>query len=300
MTPAPAQRLTVPAADGRQLAVLAAGPAGALPLLFHTGTPAGLVEQPVLAAAAADRGLRMIVYSRPGYGDSTPQPGRSVADAAADCAAILDALGLDSFVTAGWSGGGPHALACAALLGDRCKAAATIAGVAPRGADGLDWLAGMAEENVAEFGAALAGEQELTGVLEAVAAALSDVTAAEVAESLGGLLSAADVAALTGEFAGHLAASLRASVSAGIAGWRDDDLAFARDWGFRLDDLGVLAPVSVWQGDPDMMVPVSHGRWLASRITGAAVHLLPGDGHLTLIANRFGEILDELVQAARH
>jgi pimeloyl-ACP methyl ester carboxylesterase len=151
------QRITVPADGGRVLEALVAGPDDALPLVFHTGTPSGLVWNAPLAEAAAARGLRTVLYARPGYGASTPQPGRLVADAAADVDKILERIGADEFVTAGWSGGGPHALACAALLPVRCLAAATIAGAAPYDSPGLDWMAGMAEENHEEFRAALAG-----------------------------------------------------------------------------------------------------------------------------------------------
>src|SRR5580698_174309 len=170
------QRITVPADEGRVLEALVAGPDDALPLVFHTGTPSGLVWNAPLADAAAARGLRTVLYARPGYGGSTPQPGRLVADAAADVEKILERIGADEFVTAGWSGGGPHALACAALLPVRCLAAATIAGVAPYDSPGLDWMAGMAEENHEEFGAALAGEANLTGFLYAGAAALGGIS----------------------------------------------------------------------------------------------------------------------------
>jgi pimeloyl-ACP methyl ester carboxylesterase len=247
-----------------------------------------------MIAAAAGRGLRTIMYARPGYGASTVVPGRRVAGAADDTAALLDRLGAGDFVTIGWSGGGPHALACAARLPGRCLAAATIAGVAPYAADGLDWLAGMGEENVQEFGAALAGETELTAFLTREAAALREVTADQVAEGLGGLASDVDRSVITGEFAGYLAESFRAAVRSGIAGWRDDDFAFAVDWGFAL---AASVPVSVWQGDQDMMVPFSHGQWLAAHIPGARAHLLPGEGHLTLV-HAFGAILDDLLDLA--
>ncbi|MGI8446514.1 MAG: alpha/beta fold hydrolase [Streptosporangiaceae bacterium] len=137
--------------DGRQLEVLAAGPEDGLPLIFHNGTPGGLVAFPAMAAAAAERGLRTVMYARPGYGGSTGQPGRRIADAAADITAVLAEVGAQQFVTVGWSGGGPHALACAALLPGRCLAAASLAGVAPARAAGLDWTAGMGPENVTEF-----------------------------------------------------------------------------------------------------------------------------------------------------
>jgi pimeloyl-ACP methyl ester carboxylesterase len=282
----------VPAAEGRRLEVLASGPEDGLPLVFHNGTPGGLVAFGPMVEAAAARGLRMVMYGRPGYGASTPDPGRRVADAAADTAAVLDGLGAEQFVTAGWSGGGPHALACAALLPGRCLGAASIAGVAPLRADGLDWLAGMAAENVAEFGAAEAGEAELTAFLTAAAAELRGITAGQVADGLGGLVSEVDKSVLTGEFASYMAAAFTAALSSGIAGWRDDDLAFTADWGFPLDQ---AAPVTLWQGDEDRMVPFAHGQWLAAHLPEASVHLIPGAGHLSLGVTEFGQILDDLL-----
>jgi pimeloyl-ACP methyl ester carboxylesterase len=292
------QRITVPADDGRVLEALVGGPDDALPLVFHTGTPSGLVWNAPLAEAAAARGLRTVLYARPGYGGSTPQPGRLVADAAADVDKILERIGADEFVTAGWSGGGPHALACAALLPVRCLAAATIAGAAPYDSPGLDWMAGMAEENHEEFRAALAGDADLTTFLNGEAGSLREISAAQVADGLGGLLSETDKAALTAEFADHLAASLRAAVTPGIDGWRDDDLAFTRDWGLSLDALGHATPVAIWQGDQDRMVPGTHGAWLAANIPLARARFRPGEGHLSLI-NRLGEILDDLMTLAR-
>ena len=293
------QRITVPAAGGRVLEVLVDGPDDAMPLVFHTATPGGLVWYGPLADAASARGLRTVLYSRPGYGGSTPQPGRLVADAAADVEKILERIGADEFVTAGWSGGGPHALACAALLPVRCLAAATIAGVAPSDSPGLDWMGGMAEENLEEFRAALAGEAELTSFLDAAAVVLGAISAAGVADGLGGLVSEADKAALTAEFADYLAASLRAAVTAGIDGWRDDDLAFTRDWGLSLEALGHATPVAIWQGDQDRMVPGTHGAWLAANIPLARARMRPGEGHLTLMVNSLGEILDDLMSLAR-
>jgi pimeloyl-ACP methyl ester carboxylesterase len=288
-------RLTVPAAGGRQLEVLTTGPADGLPLVFHNGTPGGLVAFGPMAAAAAQRGLRTVMYGRPGYGASTPQPGRRVADAAGDVAAVLDALGAEQFVTAGWSGGGPHALASAVLLPQRCRGAATIAGVAPHDAAGLDWLAGMAGENVAEFGAAVAGEAELTAFLTAAAGELREVTGEQMTAGLGDLASAADRSVLTGEFAEYMAEAFRVALAAGIAGWRDDDLAFVTDWGFSL---GTGARVAVWQGDQDMMVPFGHGKWLAASLPEARARLLPGAGHLSLAVGQFGAILDDLLSLA--
>jgi pimeloyl-ACP methyl ester carboxylesterase len=283
--------------DGRRLEILTAGPETGLPLVFHTGTPSGLVAPAAVTAAAAARGLRTVLYARPGYEGSTPRPGRVVADAAADVTEILDHLGADQFLTAGSSGGGPHALACAALLPGRCLAAASVAGVAPYQAAGLDWLAGMGPENIEEYSAAAAGENALAGFLAAALREVSGMTGAGVAAALGELVAAADTAVLTGDFADDLARSFRGAVREGPAGWRDDDLAFVRDWGFTV--ASVQVPVAIWQGGQDRMVPFSHGAWLAGQVPGARAHLLPGDGHLTLITSRFGEILDDLAALAR-
>ncbi|HUB22842.1 MAG TPA: alpha/beta hydrolase [Streptosporangiaceae bacterium] len=294
--------ITLP--DGRDIDLLLAGPPDGLPFVMHEGTPIGLVLYPPTVTAAQDRNLRPILMARPGYERSTPRPRRRVADVAGDVAAVLDTLGLDTFVTAGWSGGGPHALACAALLPGRCLAAASIAGVAPYHAPGLDFTAGMGPENVAEFGAALRGPQPLTEFLDREAAGFGAVTGPGVAAALGGLIADADRAVLTGGFADHIAAGVRASVSTGIAGWRDDDLAFVADWGFSLSGEGKLPggegklPVAVWQGDQDRMVPYAHGQWLAANIPGARAHLLPGEGHLTIGVSGLGVILDDLLDLA--
>jgi len=287
--------LTTP--DGRRLELLTAGPPDGLPLLFHTGTPSGPVEFEAMTSAAAERGLRTVLYARPGYGQSDPWPGRSIADAAADVAQVLDHLGAEQFVTAGWSGGGPHALACAALLPGRCLAAASLAGVAPAQAAGLDWLAGMGPENIEEFSAAEQGEAVLTGYLAAAAEEMSQLTGQQVAGSLGGLVSAVDRDVTTAGFADYLAALFRAALRTGIAGWRDDDLAFTADWGFPAEQAGQV-PVAVWQGSEDRMVPAAHGAWLAEHIPGARAHLLTGEGHLTLIVRCYGAVLDDLLDLA--
>ena len=207
---------------------------------------------------------------------------------------ILDAIGADRFVTMGWSGGGPHALACAALLPERCAAAASLAGVAPYPAEGLDWLAGMGNENIEEFSAAIAGEAALTAALEKMAPDLKAIRGADVAAALGGLVSDVDKRALTGEFADKLAASFRRAVSNGIDGWRDDDLAFTRNWGF---DLATIAcPVAVWQGGEDRMVPFSHGQWLAAHIPTARAHLYPDEGHLSLAVASLDRIVADLAE----
>jgi pimeloyl-ACP methyl ester carboxylesterase len=282
--------------DGRSLEVAVSGPDGGIPLVVHHGTPGERSQYAPFAAAAAAQGLRYVTYSRPGYGGSSRQPGRAVADCAADTAAMLAHLGADRCYTVGGSGGGPHALACAALLADRVLACATVAGVGPFGAQDLDFLAGMGRENHEEFGAALAGPAELQAYLEREAASFAEITGERVAVALGDLVSAVDVEALTGDFAAYVAGSFRQALAKGIWGWFDDDLAFTRAWGFEL--AGINVPVIVWQGGQDRMVPFAHGQWLAAHLPSARAKLLPEEGHLSIAVDKFGEIIGELVASA--
>jgi pimeloyl-ACP methyl ester carboxylesterase len=290
------QRTVVRARDGRTLEVATSGPADGRTLIFHHGTPSAPVPFGPLVDAAAEAGLRLVAYARPGYAGSERRPGRSVADAVEDVADIADALGVPEFVTLGFSGGGPHALACAALLPERCLAAATIGGVAPFAAAGLDWLAGMGPENVEEFGLAVQGPEALAPFLTAQAAELATVSAADIVAAFGGLLPPVDKQALTGVVAEWVAASFRRAVARGTDGWADDDAAFVAPWGFDLDQISV--PAAVWQGSVDLMVPFAHGQWLADQVPTARAHLLEGHGHLSLTAANLPAILADLVDLA--
>jgi pimeloyl-ACP methyl ester carboxylesterase len=285
--------ISVQGPGGRSLEVAVSGPADGMPLVTHHGTPGAAVPYAPTVAAAAERGLRHVTYSRPGYGASDRDEGRSVASCAADVAAILDELGAERCYTYGESGGGPHALACAALLSDRVVKAGTIASIAPWDADGLDWLAGMGEENQQEFTAIQAGPGALRAFLAQARVGLSGLSGDQVSDSLGDLIGEADRAALTGAFADHLAKAITAAVGNGTDGWFDDDMAFVRPWGF---DLGAISvPVTIWQGDDDRMVPFAHGEWLAANVRGARSAPRPGEGHLSISETFRGEILDDLL-----
>ena len=100
-------------------------------LLFHHGTPGSCLPSRAVEQAVHRLGLRLVAMSRSGYGDSTRSPQRQVVDVVADTRAVLDALGVARCYVAGWSGGGPHALACGARLAERVDAVLVIAGVAP-------------------------------------------------------------------------------------------------------------------------------------------------------------------------
>jgi len=291
--------LHVPTPDGRTLEVLLAGDPDGLPLVFHHGTPQGAVVDPDLDRAASERGLRLVAYSRPGYGESTPRADAAttatVADDAQDTATILDHLGLGEFVTLGWSGGGPRSLACAAVLPGRCLAATCGVGIVPAAEYDGDIRDGMGEENVAEYTAAFAGHDALTAHLEEHWSAMFTVTPEEVGASLGSLAPPVDRAVLTGEMAETMAESLHRAGVQGFVGWVGDDLTHIRPWGFSVGDITV--PVAVWQGTADMMVPFAHAEWLVAHIPGVRAHLEEGEGHLSLL-KQMPRILDDLLEMA--
>ena len=280
--------------DGRHLEYRVSGPEGGLPLVFHHGTPGSAVPVRAFERGAHARGLRFVTTSRPGYGDSTRHAGRSVLDVVEDTAAVLEAIGATRCLIAGWSGGGPHALACAARL-EGTEAALVIAGVAPYDDEGLDWMAGMGEDNVIEFGAAVSGEHALRPFLDEQREHLRDVTVENIVASLESLLPDVDRAVLTDEFGEDMAESFHLAVRVGIDGWLDDDFAFVTPWSFALDEISV--PTLLWQGSTDLMVPFAHGKWLAAHVSHASAHLEEGEGHLSIGVGAVERMLDELVAA---
>jgi pimeloyl-ACP methyl ester carboxylesterase len=285
--------LDVALRDGRTLHVYDHGPADGRLVVQHHGTPGSGLAYPPDVGQATERGLRAITYDRAGYGGSTPSPGRSVADVVPDIEDVLDALGVEQYVSVGGSGGCPHSFACGALS-ERCLAAAAIAAPTPYPADGLDWLAGMGDANVEEFEAALQGPAALEPLLEHEAEDLLGSTPEQIKQVWESVLPPVDAAVLTGERAAHVKLSFEHALAQGIAGWRDDDLAFTKPWGFELAEIRV--PTLLWQGAQDLMVPVGHARWLSERIPGVEAHISEEDGHLSIVVGRLGEIYDWLAE----
>ena len=282
--------------DGGSVEYVVSGPEDASNLLvFHPGTPSAAVQYPGLTRAAAAADLRTASYSRPGYGASTRRPGRSVADEAAISAAIADRLGYQRFFTIGLSGGGPVALACAALLPERVRAGMAMASLAPPAEVGPEWESFYTSEQLAEWKALARGD---------VASLLPDL---EEAVEIFGRMTPARLTAVAGPpdaravaqrhdkvIVPSLVRSLRRAVSRGYFGYLDDNLAQARDWGFRVADIRV--PVVVRHGALDRLVSIEQGRWLAAAIPGARAVFLDDAGHGS-IALPWEEVVAQLVQA---
>lgn len=239
------------------------GPAS-LTLVWHHGSPqTGALLEP-LVSAAGERGIRLVSYGRPGYGGSSARPGRAVGSAADDVRHVADALGVERYAVMGASGGGPHALACAALLPDRIVGAVCLAGLAPL-TDAFDWYAGMVSDG--GLRAAVDGR-----------AARARYAASEVFDP--NVFTPADWAALKGSWS-SLGADARRAGSAGPDGLIDDDVAFVTPWGF--DVAGIAAPVLLVQGGQDRVVPPAHVEWLVRACPSAELWLRPRDGHISVL-----------------
>jgi pimeloyl-ACP methyl ester carboxylesterase len=256
--------------DGRTLHVYDTGASGAdarLAVVWHHGTPnIGAPPEPLFPAS--DRlGIRWVSFDRPGYGGSSPVPGRDIASAAAATAGVADALGIDRFAVMGHSGGGSHALACAALLPERVLGVVSISGLAPYGAEGIDWFAGMYAGGEANLRAAIQG-RETKARYEAEA------------EFDPEMFIPADHVALAGSWA-WMNSVVGPAMEQGPGGLIDDDLAYVAPWG--CDPATIAAPALIVHGEADRVVPSAHGAWLASLIPSAELWLRPGDGHISVL-----------------
>jgi pimeloyl-ACP methyl ester carboxylesterase len=274
---------TLETPDGRTLAYATWGDPDGFPVLSLHGTPGCRFNRWPNEDVYARAGVYLVTHDRAGYGRSDRNHGRSVADEAGDVAALADELGFDRFGAIGGSGGGPHVLACAALLGDRVVRAACVVGVAPFGPPGLDeddWLAGMDEMNVKELRAALAGEDTLTPLLEELQKEAEERVAVDPSTVLDDFdLSESDRAQLARPEATEIIRDTTAEQAVkGVGGWVDDDLAVLKPWGFDVSAISV--PVLIRYGLTDVLVPPAHGEWLAANVPGCIVLVETSAGHL--------------------
>jgi pimeloyl-ACP methyl ester carboxylesterase len=275
--PAHTREGTIELSDGRTLAYADRGPTDGAPLVFHHGTPGSRAGHHPDPHVYDDSGVRAVTYDRAGYGLSDRLEGRDVAAVASDISALADELGFDRFAVMGVSGGGPHALACAALLPDRVTRAVVMVTPAQND-DDFDFLAGMTQSNVDEFNAALAGPDAIAAYLAPYVETLSmqpdaliDELAAELPPPDQATMARPDVREI-------LVTNWQEATRQGAAGWLDDDIAFTRPWGFDLGD--VVAEVRIWQGELDVLAPQAHGRRVAEQLPNATFELVQGKGHM--------------------
>lgn len=261
----------------RVLSVQVSGSPDGAPVFLLHGTPGSGSGPRPRSSVLYRQGIRLISYDRPGYGSSTRLADRRVVDAATDVRAIANWLGIKHFSIVGRSGGGPHALACAALMPDRVDRAAVLVGLAPWNADDLNWYEGMAEANADKHITADRGAAEQMHELRA----LAEQTAADpesLLEELRTQMSGPDLRLMQSVlYRRLLAKSYADALRVGPYGWLDDILAFRREWGFKLDT--IVPPVRLWHGAYDTFSPASHSRWLAQRIPRSEVHVQHDAAH---------------------
>jgi pimeloyl-ACP methyl ester carboxylesterase len=283
---------SVVTSDSRTIAFLDGGDPSGYPVIGLHGTPGCRLSRWPDDSLYACAGVRYITTDRAGYGRSSRNHGRSVADEAADVRLVADALGLERFSIVGGSGGGPHALACAAFLGDRLDRVACQSSLAPLGPGGLtrdEWIGSVGEEIAAELTWAEAGEDALTVEMTKAQRLMEERILADPGAILGDEANDIDVDFLkrpkTIEAFRRI---IPEQAVYGVGGSVDDTLAFVRNWGF---DLAIIRiPVLVTYGDEDTSIPVAHGRFLAAAVPGAIVIETHGGGHFDADPNR--DILD--------
>jgi pimeloyl-ACP methyl ester carboxylesterase len=291
---------TIRTPDSRVLRVEIAGNRRGRPVVMHHGMPGSGHPYGPHVADATEHGICLIGYDRPGYGGSTAQHGRTVADCAADVSAIANALGFDRIGVWGHSGGGPHALACAARLPELVVGVVALASWAPYDAPGLDYFGGMGQANVDDIHLMLTDEARAREKAVEDRRQMLAVSVEDMVNMSPTLLSPVDAAAHTRELAEFLHHGFHEGLAPGVEGWWDDSAAQLRPWGFELESIRV--PVQLWHGRHDRFVPYQHGEWLAARIPGVEAHLTEADGHVTIIQRRIPEVhawLLERFRAAR-
>jgi pimeloyl-ACP methyl ester carboxylesterase len=282
--------------DGRMLEYCISGEPGWDLLVFYLGSPLAVTEFPHVSSAAAARNLRVAICSRPGYGGSTRHRSRTVADVARDTAELADHLNAESFFVAGWSGGGPGALACACLLPDRVRACITLASVGPLDEAGDAWKEWYPPELQDDRRALLTKEpEELVATYEEALRPFRELTVEAMLEFQE--TNAADRAAIrdmpsAGE---SLARSFRLA-TAEVWGCIDDEAAWHKPWGFDLADIRL--PVIIRNAIDDRNVPPEQAQWLAVHVPGARLDLVPNSGHGS-VAIPFDPVVSALLDAAR-
>lgn len=292
-----AREFEVRTEDGRRLIAAVAGPEDGELVLLHHGSPGMHLMFDRHVEEGAERGLRHVCYSRPGYAGSDRRPGRSFADEVADAVAVVDALGAETFCTIGLSGGGGPALACAALAPDRVRSVVSASALGPRDGLGSDWLRGAAEANVKEFKILEEGEAKLVAWIEPQLDELIHVrTDEDLKKGLSNFTCDADKN-LSESFHAYQLAGCQAYRYTDLWGWFDDDWAMWMPWGFDLATITV--PVTIWHGRRDELVPFQNGEWLAANVPGATPRFFPGMGHMSLFDNYYGAMLDDLIASAR-
>jgi pimeloyl-ACP methyl ester carboxylesterase len=279
--------------DGRCIEYNDNGVSSKSALILHHGTPTSMTVWGTWLAAAAELGIRAIAFTRPGYASSDRKVGRSIIDANEDLEEILNQLAVENFVSVGWSGGGPYALASGLL--NKCSGVQLIASVSPYDAEDFDWFQDQTPEMVEEAKISARSLEDSINFKENYYKEIRDMTAEQFLTEYAKRLSFESFETTYREFSKDLSFSMHDALRDGVIGYAEDEYAFLRNWGFDTKEIQV--PVLIWQGLDDLSVSPHMARWLNANISNPTLKLLEGQHHSSIMVEKRAEILNAAIGA---
>ena len=279
--------------DGRCIEYIDNGVSSKSALILHHGTPTSMTVWGTWLAAAAELGIRAIAFTRPGYASSDRKVGRSIIDANEDLVEILNQLAVENFVSVGWSGGGPYALASGLL--NKCSGVQLIASVSPYDAEDFDWFQDQTPGMVEEAKISARSLEDSINFKENYYKEFRDMTAEQFLTEYAKRSSFESFETTYREFSKDLSFSMHEALRDGVIGYAEDEYAFLRNWGFETKEIQV--PVLIWQGLDDLSVSPRMARWLNANIYNPTLKLLEGQHHSSIMVEKRAEILNAAIGA---
>jgi len=281
--------------DGRSIEYIDNGVSSKSALILHHGTPTSMTVWSTWLAAAAEKGTRAIAFTRPGYAGSDRKVDRTVIDANDDLEEILNQLEIDNFVSVGWSGGGPYALASGLLK--KCTGVQLIASVSPYDVEDFNWFQDSTPESIEETKISAKSLQDCITFKEGYYTELRDLSAEQLLVEYEKRSSFKLFENAYRAFSKDLSFSMRDALRDGAIGYAEDEYAFLSNWGFETKDIQV--PVSIWQGLDDKSVSPHMARWLNANILNPTLELLEDQHHSSIMVEKREEILDAAIKSLR-
>ncbi|TRZ72852.1 MAG: alpha/beta hydrolase [Streptomycetaceae bacterium] len=279
--------------DGRALDYTDNGVSSKSALILHHGTPTSMAVWGTWLAAIAEVGIRAIAFTRPGYAGSDRKVDHTVISANNDLEEILNHLEVENFVSIGWSGGGPYALASGLL--ERCSGVQLIASVSPYDAEDFDWFQDQSPESIEEAKISVASLADSIAFKQGYYAEIRDRKAEEFLVEYAKRASFSSFENVYRAFAEDLSLSLRDALRVGVIGYAEDEYAFLRNWGFEVKDVRV--PVVIWQGLDDLSVSPHMARWFNENLCNPTLELLEGQHHGSIMVEKRAEILNAAIRS---
>ena len=279
--------------SGRTIGYAEYGDPQGIPVLHFHGTPSSRFEgsRPAIDEIATRHHVHLILPERPGYGLSDFQPKRSFLDWPDDVVEFADTLHIDQFAVMGLSGGGPYVAACAYKIPQRLTAAGIVSGIGPLDAPGA--FDGMGKSDRQVYNLARKAPWMLRPLFWYMAGEMRRNPDKSIEQLVADCHETDKAAIAQPDLKEVLIKTTNGGFQQGGRATAWEYVLFTRPWGFRLDDIQM--PVYLWHGEMDTMCPVSMGRFMAKSIPNCRARFYPNEGHISLVANHFEELLATLV-----